>query len=133
MTVFVHNDVLDNGPQYIKTHADRIIACDGAPATYAAATTPPGSGGNALADAAVSSGDFTLAAGATDGRKLSWPDKTGVPIDDGGGGDHAAIVDDTNSKLLLVFPATVEVSLTSGGPTLTIKGKSYTVRAPSVV
>jgi hypothetical protein len=132
MTVFIHDDVLDNGPKYIKDNADRIIACDGAPATYAAATTAPATG-NALADVAVTSGDFTLGAGDTDGRKVSWPDKTGVPVDDSGGADHAAIVDDTNSKLLLVFPATTEVSLTDGGPTLTIKGKSYTVRTPSVV
>lgn len=131
MTESVHSDVLDAAHQYIIDNADREILCAGAPASYAEATDPPGSGGKALADAAVSSGDFTIGAGDTDGRKLSCVAKSGVPIDDSGDADHLAVVDDANSKVLLVLERPSATSVADGGPTATIGAWSYTLRAPA--
>lgn len=131
MSEIVHNDVLDAAAQFIIDNADREILCDGAPTSYAEATDPPGSGGNALADAAVSSGDFSIAAGDTDGRKLSCVAKSGVPIDDGGDADHLAIVDDAGNRVLLVLERPSATSVTDGGPTATIGAWSYTFRAPA--
>lgn len=130
MTVYVHPDLRDNGLNELKS-SDRVIACAGAPADYADATTPPATG-NKLADAAMVPTDFTLADDGSGGRRISWPDKTGVPIDDSGNGDHAAFVDDGGARLLLVIPAVSPVSLTDGGPTMTIRGKSLAFKAGTV-
>ncbi len=133
MTVSLHNDVPDAALAYIRDNCDKMIACAGAPASYAEATTPP-AGGKALADAAMSSGDFTIGDGDTDGRKITWTSKPGTAVDDAGNCDHIAFVDTGNSKLLLVVPGTATVALsTGGGETVTIEGGSYTLRDPSVV
>lgn len=133
MTTLVHNDVPDAALAYIQDNCDQMIACEGAPASYAEATTAPASG-KALADTAMSSGDFTIADGDTDGRKISWSSKPGVAVDANGDADHIAFVDTGNTKLLLVVPMTATVALTTGGgETMTIEGGSYTLRDPSVV
>jgi hypothetical protein len=131
MTEIVHADVLDAALQFIIDNADREILCDGAPASYAEATDPPGSGGKALADAAVSGGDFSIGAGDTDGRKLSCVAKSGVPIDDSGDADHLAIVDDAGERVMLVLERPSATSVAAGGPTATIEAWSYTFRDPA--
>jgi hypothetical protein len=122
MTIFVHDDLKDAALDYLKQNCDLMIACAGAPASYAEATTAP-AGGKALADTAMAAGDFTIADAAGGGRQVSWPSKTAVPIDDAGDCDHIAFVDTGTTKLLLVAPGTATVELTSGGgETVTING-----------
>lgn len=130
MTEFVNSVIPDAALQFIIDNADREILCDGYPSSYAQATTAPASG-KALADAAVSSGDFSIGAGDTDGRKLSCVAKSGTTIDDSGDADHLAIVDDANSRVLLVLERPSGTSVSDGGATATIGAWSYTIRAPA--
>jgi hypothetical protein len=109
MAKYCSDDVLDAALTYLKTNCDKMVACSSLPANYAgvAAVT--------LADAAMASGDFTIADGDTSGRKLTVAEKTGEEVDANGSATHVALVDTANSKLLYVTEATPQV-LTEGNP-----------------
>lgn len=87
---------------------DQAIICAGQPSSYANAI-----GANKLADVAIDSGDFTKANGDTSGRKSTFAQQTGVPIDTSGTADHLALVDDGGSELILVTTITSQ-AVTSG-------------------
>lgn len=123
MSVYEHPDVIEKGPQEIKDAAERVILLDAFTTDYTEATTAPATG-KALADVAVASGDWTLAAATPDGRKITMTAKTGVPVDESGSGDHFAVVDDSTSRLLLVTE-TDDVYSVTAGQTATFKGWSY--------
>lgn len=97
MTRYVHDDVQDAALDYIKQNCDLMVACEGFPATFTAATTT-----QKLADVATAASDFTISAGDTNGRKIRTAAKENVPVDVSGDFDHAAFVDTANSKLLYV-------------------------------
>lgn len=101
MAKFVSDTVIDQALNYIKNNAEQVVICAGQPSNYSDATTDSGSGGNALGESAVSTGDFTVADGDTSGRKITMGTKS-VTIDVTGTADHVALVDDTNTELLLV-------------------------------
>jgi hypothetical protein len=81
----------------------------------------------ALADVAMSGGDFSKGAGSPSGRKLTVAAKNAVPIDTSGTGTHVALSDGT--KLLYVTTITSQV-LTAGG-TVNIGSWGVTVPQPS--
>jgi len=108
MAKFIHDDVLNAALNYIKSNASKMYACSALPTTYNEATST-----YALADVAVASGDFTLADGDASGRKVTVGAKSGVTVDTSGTITHIAIVDDTNSKLLLVTTVTSRAVLAS--------------------
>ena len=58
MAKFLSDTVLDAALDVIAT-ADTLIICAGEPADYTDATTDSGSGGHALGEVTVTSGDFT--------------------------------------------------------------------------
>lgn len=90
------NDLaLDEALSYI-AGAERMVACTGQPADYAAVAAA------ALAEVAVAPPDFSLADGLASGRRLVVAAKPGVPVVTPGLVDHVALVDDTNSRLLYV-------------------------------
>ena len=95
---------MDNGPQWLKDNASKLIVCDGEPTSYADATTLVSGGGKKLGEVAVATGDFTLADGDTSGRKVTVAAKSDINIDNatGGDADHIAIVYDSGSDLSLV-------------------------------
>lgn len=128
MTISVHDDVLDNGPEEIKGNATTVIICAGAPADLTEATTNLGTGdGKKLADVAVDSSDWSIADGSPDGRTLTFAQQTGVSVDVSGTADHLAIVD--GSRLLLVLPLASSVALTQNNTT-TINSFSYRIPVP---
>lgn len=97
MAKSVHNDVLDTALNIIKNNCNKMTLCSQEPTTYA-----EGNATYALADVAMVSGDFTVADGDTNGRKLTVAAKNTVPVDTTGTGNHIALLDTTNSRLLYV-------------------------------
>lgn len=113
MAKFLADAVLDAALTDLET-ADQLVICEGQPATYAAATTDQGAGGDALGEIAIDSSDFTKANGDTSGRKTTIAQQTNVDIDvTSSGADHVALVDDGNSELLLVTTMTSQ-AVTAG-------------------
>lgn len=109
MAKSVHDDVLDGALNIIKNNCTRMTLCSAQPLTYA-----EGNATYALADVTMAAGDFTAANGDTSGRKLTVAAKTGVPVDTTGTGNHVALLDVTNSKLLYVTTCTAQ-GVSSGG------------------
>jgi hypothetical protein len=97
MAKSVHDDVLDGALNIIKNNATRMTLCNAQPTTYT-----EGNATFALADVTVASGDFTVANGTTSGRKATVAAKAAVPVDSSGTGNHIALLDVANSKLLYV-------------------------------
>lgn len=106
MAKLVHDNVLDAALNLIKTTANLMIVCSTQPTTRAEAVTT-----YALADVAMTSGDYTVSNGDTNGRKVRVGAKSAVPVDVGGSAQHIALVDGTN--LLYVTTCTTQ-TLTAG-------------------
>lgn len=106
MAKFIHDDVLDAALNVIKTNANIMTVCNAQPTTRAEAI-----GSMALADVAMATGDFTLANGDTNGRKIIVAAKSGVTVDVTGTAVYVAICDAT--RLLLVTTCTSQL-LTAG-------------------
>lgn len=109
MAKSVHNDVLDGALNVIKNNCTRQTLCNAEPTTYT-----QGNATFALADVTMASGDFTIADGASSGRKATVAAKAGVAVDTTGTGNHLALLDVTNSKLLYVTTCTAQ-GVSSGG------------------
>lgn len=105
MTKSFINDVPD-GAHNVVNDANLMVVCSQAPTTRTEAVTT-----YALADVALSSGDFTIADGDVGGRKVTVAAKSGVTVDANGTATHLALVDGT--RLLLVTEVTSQV-LTAG-------------------
>jgi len=133
MTVYVHPDVLDHGLEYLMANAEWQIACEGAPASYAEATTAPASG-KALAAVAMSSADFTIVDTDDGGRAVSWKTKIRVLVSANGTVDHVVFVSSTDSKLLMVREAISGVPLGGAGVrTVTLRGSRFLFPMPELV
>ena len=121
MTKSVHNDVLDAALNIVKNNCNLMIACSAAPTTRSEAVTT-----YALADVAVSSTDFTVGDGDTNGRKAAVAEKSNVIIDNTGTATHIALVDGT--RLLYVTECTNQ-ALTSGN-TMTFQSWDVEIADP---
>ncbi|MHA1962154.1 MAG: hypothetical protein ACW99U_18270 [Candidatus Thorarchaeota archaeon] len=108
MTKTVHDDVLDGALNIIRLNANFMTACSQAPTTSAEALVT-----YALSDAAMTSGDFTIGNGDTNGRKAAVAAQAGEAIETGGSANHVALVESGTSRLLYVTEATTQ-ALTSG-------------------
>lgn len=104
----VDNSVLDAPLDFLANNSEREVLCSAEPTDYANVSTV------ALADAALTSGDFTISDGDTSGRKTTIAAKAGTAIDTTGQSTHIALVDDTNSILRYVSTAP-STSLDSSG------------------
>lgn len=104
----VHDDVLDGATSVIKNNCTRQVACSAEPTTYT-----EGNATYALADATLSSTDFTQANGDSSGRKVTVAAKSSITVDSSGTATHVCLLDVANSKLLYVTTCTSQ-ALTSG-------------------
>ena len=86
----VHNDVLDAALDKIAT-ATEMTLCSAAPTTLLEATTT-----FALADVALTGGDYTNADGDINGRKVTIAAKTNIIADATGTATHVALNDATD-------------------------------------
>lgn len=102
----VDNTVID-GAFAIVDNAIRMAVCSAEPANYAgiAAVT--------LAEATMTSGDFTVADGDTSGRKVTVAAKSGVSITASGTATHVVLHD--NSSVMLLVTTCPSQTLVSGG------------------
>ena len=108
MAKSIHDDVLDAALNYIKTNGDKMTVCEGEPTTYEHANSQKGTGtGKALGSAVLASGDYTVTADSS-GRKVTIAAQADEDVDQTGDGDHVAIVDTANSKLLKVATCTLQ-------------------------
>jgi hypothetical protein len=128
MAKFIHDDVLDALLAAIADNCKRITVCSTQPTTYT-----EGNSTNKLADVdtteGAGNGDFTLANGDTNGRKLTIAQQADVPVDTSGTAQHVALLDVDNSKLLAVMTCTSQ-ALTAGN-TVTIPAFDIEASDPS--
>jgi len=106
MAKAMHDDFADGALLILKNNVNLMTVCSQEPTTRTEAVTT-----YALADVAMASGDFTIADGDTNGRKVTVGAKADVPVDTTGTGNHVALVDGT--RLLYVTTCTAQ-ALTSG-------------------
>jgi len=130
MTKTVDDTVLDGALNVIKTTADNIVVCIGAPTTYTEATTNSPTG-KRCGTKAITSADFTGPAnGTTSGRKLTSNQATGINVDVTGTADHVALVDNTASILLAVTSLSASQAVTSGN-TMTVNAFDLEIADPT--
>lgn len=130
MAKFASDDIMDAALNIIVNNADQLVVCAGQPLTYADATTDTGSGGNALGETPIDGTDFTLANGDVSGRKVTVAAQSGIAVDVGGTADHVAIVDDTNTRLLLVTTLSSSQAVSAGG-TMDVDAFDEEIQDPS--
>jgi len=121
MSKFAAQSVLDALLDKVAT-GTRVDVCSSQPTTYAQATST-----YSLANATLSSGDFTKAAGSPSGRQVTIASKTGVSIGTSGTVTHLAVTDGTN----LLYVTTVTSQVLTSGNTLTIPAWKVTVSDPA--
>ena len=109
MAKSINNTVLDQALNYVKSNATRMTICSAQPTTYAEANST-----YALGSVTMASGDFTLANGDVSGRKITVAAKTGNAVAVAGTATHVALLDVTNSALLLVTTCASQ-AVASGG------------------
>jgi hypothetical protein len=121
MPKFASNDVLDGSLNIVRA-ATLMVALNGAPASYTAAFS------GRLAEAALTTADFTLAAGDISGRKVTMGARSGLPVLAAATADHVALLDVSGSRLLYVTTCPAQ-ALVSGG-LVSIAAWSVEIAAP---
>lgn len=122
MPKFASNDVLD-GSLAVASSATRLVAVNGQPADFSAANA------GKLAEAPLTGGDFTLAAGDVSGRKVTVAGKSGLAVVAAGTADHVALLDVAGSRLLYVTTCPAQALVTGG--TVSIAAWSIEIGAPA--
>lgn len=121
MAKFANDDVMDAALAKIAT-GTILTVCSTQPTTRTEAVTT-----YALADITLTAGDgngdFTIANGDTNGRKVTVSQQADIDIDTSGSAQHIAICDGTD--LLIVTTCTTQ-ALTSGG-TVTVPAFDYEI------
>ena len=125
MSKWVHADVLDNGPAYIKTNCDKVcdVSAYTAGDSYATVTAA------ILAEATLTTTDFTLASSGNDRTLTTATGKQDTSANVSGTASHIAFVDTVASKVLWVTEETSGQSITAGNPA-TFPSLVYTAKQP---
>lgn len=114
MGFFANDYVLEGALERI-AEADRLFLCSDEPATYNEAsstmmlaqdTLTPGDG----------NGDFTVADGDSNGRKVTVDARTIASASNSGTANHVALCDSGNSRVLWVGTLSSSIGITSGNP-----------------
>lgn len=113
--------VLDPALNHIKNNATRMVVCAGQPTSYDDVTT------RRLAESAMASGDFTLAAGDVSGRKVTSGAKNGITITTSGTADHVVWC---SATAILVITTCTSQALSTGG-TVDVPGWKYEINNPT--
>ena len=130
MPRFAHTDVLDNGPQYIKTNCNKVVLVSQYDTTY--------TGCNAtykVAEATLVTGDFAIAgaAGAARTFTATLTGKAGgnalLAVADGTN-MHLAFLDTVTSKVLYVTEESSNQPITLGNPITFNSNPTYASNQP---
>jgi hypothetical protein len=125
MAKYAHPDVLDNGLNFIKTNCNKIAVIS----AYTFGDSYATVNGNILAEAAMTSTDFTLATSGNDRTLTSASGKQDTSANATGAASHIAFVDTANSKVLWVTEETSGQTITSGNP-VNFPSLVYTAKQP---
>lgn len=101
MVAYVDDKVLDGALNYIKTNGAEVYLSASTSNDYAELTSAT----NVLGKKALSTGDYAIADGTSpsDGRKITVTPSGDVDVTKDGTLQKVAIIDTTNSDVLLVF------------------------------
>ena len=113
MAKYLHADVLDNGPAYLKANAVRVLLITSYTAGNSYATVVAAS----IAERTISSTDFgTLAGADAANRTLAFSGKAGATASAsfGGGSNLHFAFTDGSAKVLAVTDETSDQAITSG-------------------
>lgn len=124
MAKSVSTTVLDLALNDIKTNGNAMKVCSTQPTTYAEANAT-----YMLASVAMATGDYTLAAGDTSGRKVTTAAKNGITISNSGTAAHVAITNSGDSSLKLVTTCTSQ-ALSTGG-TVDVPAWKWEINSPT--
>lgn len=131
MSRFAHSDVLDNGPQYIKTNCNKVVLIDAYSDVYATVT-----GANKVAEATLVTGDFAIAGAAGAARTLTATitAKSGgnaIKTVADGTNMHIAFVDTATSKVLYVTEESSNQAITISNPITFNSNPTYVSNQPT--
>ena len=128
MAKWVNDAVMDLALAGIAT-GNKLFLCSAQPATYAEAGTT-----YVLADHDLTvghgNGDYTIANGASSGRKITVTAQTGIDVDGNGTVTYVAIGRSSDSTLLLVSSLTTPKAVVSTD-TVDLAAFTYTLPDPS--
>ena len=129
MSKWVHADVLDNGPAYIKNNCNKVCVLS----SYAEGDNYATVTAAILAEAAMACTDFTLAnsgAGPVYNRAMTTASgKQDTSANATGAASHIAFVDTVASKVLWVTEETSGQTITASNP-VTFPSLVYTAKQP---
>ncbi|OGG93595.1 MAG: hypothetical protein A2527_11855 [Candidatus Lambdaproteobacteria bacterium RIFOXYD2_FULL_50_16] len=100
MAKWANDLVMDQGLEYLKYHANNLVACAGQPTNYAEAI-----GANFLGMITLSIGHLNVSDGVISGRRLTVSGRMGLLTQVAGLADHFALIDSVNQVLLYVTEA----------------------------
>lgn len=125
MAKYAHPNVLDNGPQYIKSNCNLVALLDAYTFgdSYATVTS------NIMASAAMVTGDFTLGTSGNNRTLTTAAGKQDAAADAGGPASHIAFLDTVNSRVLWVTEETTGQTIVVGNP-VTFPSLVYTSKQP---
>ena len=127
MAKWAHADVLDNGPAYIKTNCNSMVAI--LSYTLADSYATVSGAANIIAQTAMANGDFTLGSSGNDRTVTSAAGKQDTSANNTGDPSHIAFLDTTNSKVLWVTSESSVQTVTAGNP-VTFPSLVYTAQQP---
>jgi hypothetical protein len=127
MTKYAHPDVLDNGPNYIKTNCNKMALIS----AYTFGNSYSTVNAAILAEVTMTSGDFTNGSSGNDRTLTTASGKTDASANASGGSasNHLAFVDTVNSKVLWVTEETSGQAVTAGNP-VNFPSLVYTSKQP---
>lgn len=104
MAYRIADTVFDQALNYLKSNCGQVVVLSGDPASYSEATSANGSGtGKLIASVNVSSTDFTVADGASDGRKVTVSAQNDVAVSHSGDASHVAWLNNTSGSEAVLF------------------------------
>lgn len=125
MAKWAHADVLDQGPNFIKTNCNKMAVIS----AYTSGDSYATVNGNILAEATMASGDFTLGSSGNDRTLTTAAGKSDTSANATGAASHIAFVDTVNSKVLWVTEETSGQTITAGNP-VNFPSLVYTAKQP---
>lgn len=128
MAKFAHADVLDNGIAYIKTNCNKMAVV--AAYTYGDSYATVTGGTNILAEATMSSTDFTLATATNDRTLTTAAGKSDSSANNSGTSTHIVFLDTSNTKVLWVTEETSNQAIVAGN-TVNFPQLVYTSKQPT--
>lgn len=132
MAFHISSTVLDTALNYLANNCDEIVVLNAYTTTFSDTQSLVSAGGNRIAAVgSLTSGDYTIGAGDTDGREIAAAAQSSVSVGTTTAADatHLAWVDTTNSAVLYVTEISPTRTGLISGDSIDIPAHEYTLRA----